>query len=148
MNKFIVLVAAALAFSAPLAAQAMDHEHMDHGSHGMADHGNVAHEEVVSGVKATFKIIPWKERQPGMMETHHVMVEFKDAKTGQPLTQGQVLVKIQAPDKSIQTKELMGMQNHFGADFDLSQKGKYGIMSKFKLKDGKEGSAKFWYPVK
>lgn len=33
-------------------------------------------------------------------------------------------------------------------DFDLSKKGKYGVMCKFQLKDGKTRSAKFWYTVK
>jgi hypothetical protein len=42
----------------------------------------------------------------------------------------------------------MGMQGqHFGADFDLSRKGKYGVMSKFQLKDGKVRQSKFWYTV-
>lgn len=155
MKRLVVLVAAALAFSAPVAAIAMDHSHMDHGDH-MMDKGALAHEEVVDGVKTTFKIISMKEHMKamkmempkGMKETHHLMVEFKDARSGKAITEGEVMVKIQAPDKSTQTKELMGMQGHFGADFDLSKKGKYGVMSKFKVKDGKERSAKFWYTVK
>ena len=40
------------------------------------------------------------------------------------------------------------MQGHFGADFDLSKKGKYGVMCKFQLKDGKVRQSKFWYTVK
>jgi dihydrodipicolinate reductase len=83
-----------------------------------------------------------------MKETHHIMVEFMDAKSGTALTEGEVKVKVQGPDKAEQTKELMGMEGHFGADFDLSKKGKYGVMSMFKLKDGKVRSAKFWYTVK
>jgi dihydrodipicolinate reductase len=83
-----------------------------------------------------------------MKETHHIMVEFKDAKSGKALTEGEVKVKVMRPDKSEQTKELMGMEGHFGADFDLSKKGKYGVMARFKLTDGKMRSAKFWYSVK
>jgi hypothetical protein len=83
-----------------------------------------------------------------MKETHHLMVEFKDAKSGKALSEGDVTIKVQAPDKSEQTKDLMGMEGHFGADFDLSKKGKYGVMSKFQLKDGKVRSSKFWYTVK
>jgi len=30
----------------------------------------------------------------------------------------------------------------------MGKKGKYGVMSKFRLKDGKIRSAKFWYVVK
>jgi hypothetical protein len=149
----LLIVAASFALSAPAAFAAM--EHMEH-------KGGIAHEEVVDGVKATFKVISMAEHMKamkmempkGMKETHHLMVEFKDAKSGKNLTEGEVKVKIQAPDKSEQTRELMGMAGmagmagHFGADFDLSRKGKYGVMARFKLKDGKVRSAKFWYPVK
>ena len=154
MKKMIVLIAAVLALSAPLTVLAMDHDSMkmDHGSH----QGDVAHEEVIDGVKATFKVISMKEHMKAMdmempkemKETHHIMVEFKDVKSGKALTEGEVNVKVQNPDKSDQAKELMGMQGHFGADFELSRKGKYGVMCRFQLKDGKTRQAKFWYTVK
>lgn len=156
MKKLVILVAAALALTAPIASFAMDHGsmNMDHGS--MMKEGNVAHEEVVNGVKATFKVLSMKEHMKamdmempkGMKETHHIMVMFKDAKTGKAITEGDVKVKVQGPDKAEQTKDLMGMQGHFGADFDLSKKGKYGVMCKFKVKDGQVRSSKFWYTVK
>ncbi|TWJ19747.1 hypothetical protein [Geobacter argillaceus] len=160
MKKMTVLIATIFALSAPLASFAMDHmdhEGHDHGSMGHGDHkGNVAHEEVVDGVKATFVIQTMAESMKAMgmempmdvKETHHVHVEFKDTKSGKALTSGEVTVKVQGPDKAEATKELMGMQGHFGADFDLSKKGKYGVMCKFKLADGKVRSAKFWYTVK
>lgn len=157
MKKLAVIIAAAtFALSAPLTVLAADHGHgsmkMDHGKHG----GDVAHEEVVDGVKATFKVMSMKEHMKAMKmempkemkETHHIAVEFKDAKSGKALTEGEVKVKVQGPDKSEQVKDMMGMQGHFGADFDLSKKGKYGVMAKFKLADGKVRSAKFWYEVK
>jgi opacity protein-like surface antigen len=157
MKKIILAVAAIIALSAPVAFAA-DHaghgggHEMGHGGH----QGDVAHEEVVNGVKATFKVMSMKEHMKamdmampkGMKETHHIAVEFKDAKTGKALTEGEVKVKVQNPDKTDQTKDLMGMQGHFGADFDFSKKGKYGVMCKFQLKDGKTRSAKFWYTVK
>lgn len=157
MKKMTVLIAAVLALSAPLAARAMEHDHgsmnMEHSGH-MIDKGKPAHEEVVDGVKATFKVMSMKEHMKdmempkGMKETHHLMVVFKDAKTGKALTEGEVTVKVQGPDKAEQMKELMGMEGHFGADFDLSKSGKYGVMTKFVLKDGKVRTAKFWYTVK
>ena len=145
-----------IAFTMPTLSFAMDHEKM------MAGMGNVAHEEVVEGVKATFKIIGMKERMKemnmempkGTKETHHIMVEFKDVKSGKALAEGEVKIKTQGPDKAEQVKDLpamsgmAGMGAHFGADFVLPKKGKYGIMAKFKLKDGKTRSAKFWYEVK
>lgn len=158
MKKLTVLIAALFALTAPIASFAANHGGHG-GSHdkGHGDHqGDVAHEEVVDGVKSIFKVMSMKEHMKamdmempkGMKETHHIAVEFKDARTGKALTEGEVKVKVQNPDKSDQTKDLMGMQGHFGADFDLSKKGKYGVMSKFLLKDGKSRSAKFWYTVK
>jgi len=158
MKKMTTLIAAVFALSAPLASLAVDHGSMDmgRGEHSMMEMGDVAHQEVVDGVKATFKVMSMKEHMKAMkMEmpkemkgTHHIMVEFKDAKSGKALTEGEVKVKVQNPDKSEQAKDLMGMQGHFGADFDLSKKGKYGVMCKFQLKDGKVRQSKFWYTVK
>jgi hypothetical protein len=155
MKKMTTLIAAVFALAVPMASlAAMDHGSMkmDHG----AQQGKVAHEEVVDGVKVTFIIQSMAEAMKGMKmdmpvdmkETHHIHVEFKDTKTGKALTEGEVKVKVQNPDKSEQAKDLMGMQGHFGADFDLSMKGKYGVMCKFQLKDGKTHQAKFWYTVK
>jgi len=159
MKKTAALIAAlAFAVTAPIAANAAQHEHgsmhMEHGD--MMSKGAAAHDEVVDGVKTTFRVMDMKEHMKimkmempkGMKETHHLMVEFKDAKSGTPLTTGEVKVKVIGPDKSEQVKDLMGMEGHFGADFDLSKKGKYGVLAKFKLKDGKVRSAKFWYTVK
>ena len=161
MKKQAIMIAlTALTLSAP-AAFAMDHEGhdhghmaMDHSGHNMMDKKNIAHQEVVDGVKVAFSITDMKDRMKGMemprgmAETHHIAVEFKDAKSGKALTEGAVKVKVQTPDKKEQTKDLMGMQGHFGADFDLSRPGKYGVMCKFQLKDGKVRNAKFWYAVK
>jgi Ni/Co efflux regulator RcnB len=156
MKKLVLAVAAVLALTAP-AAFAADHSGMDHGSMGHGGHqGNVAHEEVVNGVKATFIIQTMAdamkamgmEMPKGVKETHHLHVEFKDAKSGKALTEGEVKVKVMGPEKMEITKNLTGMQGHFGADFDLSKKGKYGVMCKFQLKDGKVRQTKFWYNVK
>jgi hypothetical protein len=150
----MVLAAATIALSAPMwAVAAMDHGSMeDHG----AMKGGAAHEEVVDGVKATFKVTTMKEAMKemkmelpkGVKETHHISVQFTDPKSGKPLTEGEVKMKLIGPDKAEQTKELVGMHGHFGGDFEMAKKGKYGVMSKFVLKDGKTRSAKFWYTVK
>jgi hypothetical protein len=154
MKRTIVAVAAAMALSAS-AAPAMDHGamNMDHGS-GMMAHGTVIHEEVVDNIKATFSVTDIKESMQGMempkgmKETHHLMAAFTEVKTGKVLAKGEVKAKVQAPDKSEQVKDLMGMEGHFGADFDLSKKGNYGIMAKFKVGDQKVRTLKFWYAVK
>jgi len=97
MKKIIVIIAAALALSAPVAGFAMEGMDMDHGSMDMGhgghmNMGNVAHEEVVDGVKATFRVISMKEHMKGMdmempkgmKETHHIAVEFKLPRQGRP----------------------------------------------------------------
>jgi len=158
MKKLAVIVtAASIALAAPVAILAAEH---DHSGHDMTQHsamkGNVAHEEVVDGLKAVFKVQTMAdamkamgmEMPKGVKETHHLSVTFTDVKTGKAITEGEVKVKVKGPDKSDQTKDLMGMHGHFGGDFDLVKKGKYGVMCKFKVKDGKVRSAKFWYEVK
>jgi hypothetical protein len=132
----------------------------DHSGHGMshADHktGQADHQEVVDGVKVTFTVKTMKEAMKemgmampkGVKETHHLSVLFNDVKTGKAITQGDVKVKLQAPDKTEQTRDLTAMHGHFGADFELAKKGKYGVMCRFKLPDGKIRSSKFWYEVK
>jgi len=158
MKKITIMIAALFALAAPMTSFAA----MDHGEHGAMEmghgehKGNVAHEEVMDGVKATFSVQTMKDAMKGMgmdmpkgmKETHHISVSFIDVKSGKPLTEGEVKIKVQAPDKKDQTKELMGMQGHFGSDFELAKKGKYGVMCKYKLTDGKTGSSKFWYTVK
>jgi hypothetical protein len=129
----------------------MDHDSMPmaHGS-GMMAMGKTAHTEVVDGVKATFRVIDIqkKMKEMGKNETHHIMVMFTDAKSGKQLGEGEVKLKVQGPDKSEQVKDLMGMEGGFGSDFSLSKSGKYGVMAKFKLSDGKVRTVKFWYTVK
>ena len=151
MKKMIAVTAAILALSFPLVASAMDHS-----GHAMESKTTAAHEEVVDGVKATFTVQTMAdamkemgmEMPKGVKETHHISVAFKDAKSGTVLTKGSVAVKVQNPDKSTQNKDLSGMHGHFGADYELSKSGKYGVMCKFQLADGKIRQAKFWYTVK
>ncbi len=147
MKKLVLILAAAsFALAAPLAAFAIDHESMpmEHGSMEHGGHKKAAHEEVADGVKATFEVF----NLTGMKETHHIMVTFTDAKTGKPLSQGEAKIKVMGPDKAEQVKDLMAMGEGFGANFTMSKKGKYGVMCKFKLADGKVRNVKFWYTVK
>jgi hypothetical protein len=118
--------------------------------------GGPAHEEVVDGVKATFTIQTMAdamksmgmEMPTGVKETHHISLTLRDVKSGKALTEGVATVKVQGPDKKDQTRDLMAMHGHFGADFEMTKKGRYGVMSKFKTSDGKVRQARFWYTVK
>ncbi len=154
MKKTAALIAVLMmTMAAPLAVTAAEHDHGSmHEGHGsqMAQMGKVVHQQVVDGVKVTFRIMDMKGMgmPAGIKETHHLMAEFADAGSGKPLTEGEVKVKMVNPDKSEQTKDLMGMEGHFGADIVMAKRGKYGVMCKFKVKDGKVRSSKFWYVVK
>jgi hypothetical protein len=168
MKKTAVIIAStAFALSLPMGVLAAEHDHgsmpmdhgsmpMDHGSMkmehggGMMAMGKLAHQEVVDGVKATFNVIDIKAKmkEVGMQETHHIMVVFTDARSGARLSEGEVKVKVVGPDKKEQVKELMGMEGGFGSDFTMAKPGKYGVMAKFKVKDGKVRSTKFRYTVK
>jgi hypothetical protein len=154
MKKLALTLAAILALSAPAAFAA---DHAGHDMHaGHAEMSGAAHEEVIDGVKATFNVQTMAaamkdmgmEMPKGVKETHHISLALKDVKSGKTLTEGDATIKVQTPDKKEQTKELMGMHGHFGGDFEMAKKGKYGVMCKFKTADGKVRQAKFWYTVK
>lgn len=156
-RKTAIIAALTLAMAAPAAAKATGHDHGSmHAGHGghMVQMGTVVHQEIAGGVKATFSVMDMRthvkgtEMSKGMKDTHHLMVQFVDAQSGKALTSGDVKVKIVGPDKSEQVKDLVGMEGHFGADFAMAKKGRYGIMSKFRLTGGKVESSKFWYQVK
>lgn len=156
--KILILIYAVIFGMATVApVMAAEKDHVGHGmNYGNHTPGSSAHQEVIDGVKATFNIQTMKaamkemgmEMPKGVKETHHVSVSFNDMKTGKAITAGEVRVKVLAPDKSEQAKDMPGMHGHFGADFELAKKGKYGVMCKFKLADGKVRSARFWYEVK
>lgn len=131
----------------------------DHGKHDMGKHaqmGSAAHEEIIDGVKAVFTVQTMKEamkamgmKMPkGVKETHHVSLSLQDMKDNSAITSGEARIKVIGPDKSEQVKELAGMHGHFGADIQMSAKGRYGIISKFKTADAKVRQVKFWYQVK
>jgi len=152
-NKAAVIAALAFALTVPLTSNAAQHGHgsMHAGHGGMMGKGAVAHEEVVDGVKVTFQVITMAEMMKGMempkgmKETHHIMLALQDAKSGKAIAAGAVRVKVQGPDKSEQVKDLLSMQGHFGSDFILDKKGRYGVMAKIKLANGKVLTSKFWY---
>ena len=148
MRILILTVAMALVLASPVLAVAA----MDHANHG----GKVAHEAVVDGVKATFSITSIAEGlrakgvavPKGMKETHHLAVAFMDVAGKQPLPKGLVAIRVQGPGSNDEPRELVAMDGHFGIDLDLSRPGRYGIMCRFVLEDGKKRQAMFRYEVK
>ncbi len=153
MKKLLAAITAILTLSAPAAFAA---DHSGHGMHSGQSVSAPAHEELIDGIKATFKVETMAdamkamgmEMPKGVKETHHISLNLKDVKSGKAITEGEAKLKVQGPDKGEQTKDLMGMHGHFGGDFVMAKKGKYGVMCKFKTPDGKVRQAKFWYTVK
>lgn len=78
--------------------------------------------------------------------THYIMMDITD-KAGKKIKKAKVKVKIIDPDKKSQEKMLMSMMGHFGTEFDMKQKGKYQIMTLFKV-GGKKHKGGFLYEKK
>jgi hypothetical protein len=154
MRKFTVLMAAFFVCVLPLVVSAAMHEHGEHGKmEGMKmEKGMVMlGDQTVEGVKAMAHLNDVKEAMAkmGMKETHHFMVMFMDTKTGKPITEGTVAVKIESPaGKEGDPVKLMGMEGHFGADIVLSEKGDYEFKVGTKLPDGQKRQYEFKYSIK
>lgn len=158
MEKIIVMITVAVTLTAPfnLLAAEQKGRAVEHRMNRSPQQGNVIHEEIVDGVKATIKMIGMKEYlktmdmlpQKEMKETHHITVQLKDGKTARFLTAGEMKVKMKYPDKTERTINLKAMQGHFGGDLELSQKGNYGFICRFLLNEGKVHTFRFSYLVK
>lgn len=155
MKRIVLALTAVLALAIPNAFAA---QHNGHGGHtsGMTHSGAATHEEVADGVKATFSVQTMQDAMAamgmqmpaGVKETHHISLKLVNAKSGKEITSGEARLKVIAPDKSEQVKNMLAMHGHFGADVAMTAKGKYGVMSKFKTPDGKVRSVQFWYQLK
>ncbi len=155
MKKIVLTTAAVLALAVPNIFAAQHSGHSGHTS-GMTHSGAAAHEEVTDGVKATFTVQTMKDALAAMgmqmpanvKDTHHISLKLVNAKSGKEITSGEARLKVIAPDKSEQVKDMLAMHGHFGADVAMTAKGKYGVLSKFKTPDGKVRSVQFWYQLK
>lgn len=65
------------------------------------------------------------------------MAMFTDANNGKALDKGQVTLKLQAPDKTKPVVNMKEMNNRFVANVSMPAAGKYEIVCKFKLQDGR-----------
>jgi len=89
----------------------------------------------------------------GMNSTHHLMLMFTDEKTGKPVTEGKVAVKVKREggeeSKPVMLLAMkMGMGAGFGGDISLPEKGEYEIKVGTRLADGKKRQFKFEIEVK
>ena len=78
--------------------------------------------KIEKGIKATLKVTPSKNMVDLILE---------DAKTGKPITEADIIAKIQLPDDSHVEKKLIGMKMgdvfSFMSVLDMSRKGTYNL---------------------
>jgi len=134
--------------------EGMDHDKMEGMDHsGMMMEGGMIMlgDQTQDGVKAMvhLKDVQAAMAKMGMKQTHHFMVMFMNTKSGKPVTEGTVAVKIKGPAGTVsEPVKLMGMQGHFGADIVLPEKGKYEFTIGTKLPDGQKRQYEFSYEMK
>lgn len=137
----VLIVGGALLATPVLAAEHDMSMDMNHGSMQQMQGGMIMlGQQEVDGVKAMFHLMPIDPEvlPSGHKATHHLMVMFNDAKTGESLDSGTVAVKITDPGQ-VEAKpvKLMGMQGHFGVDVNLDRPGLWHFRIATKLADGK-----------
>lgn len=168
MKKKIAAVIGLLFLTMPgstYAAMEHDHSTHDHGSQSMEHQpemkmpkGMEMHSMDIDGHKINFHIMNKKafrnymdnmghkthKMEEGM--THYVMLDITD-KDGKKIKKAKVKFKIIDPAGKAQEKPGFGMMGNFGAEFDMSPKGKYQVMTLFKI-DGKKHKGGYWYEKK
>ncbi len=154
MKNLFMTIVLAVVLTIPSAALAM--KEMDHGSmandgamNGMEMGGAMImlQDQEVDGVMASAHLMDVKEKmaEHGMSMTHHIMVGFMDS-SREEIKQGQVAIKIKAPDGEVsKATKMMGMSGQFGVDITLDQKGLYQFMIGTKLADGMKRTFNFQY---
>lgn len=131
---------------APMMANAQQ-EGMQEGM-AMGDGMIMLGEETVYDVKAMVHLqdVRATMTKMGRNETHHLMVMFADAQTGEPINAGTVAVKVKGPSgEETAPLRMIGMQGHFGTDLALQEKGKYNFTIGTKLNDDKKRQFHFTY---
>ena len=148
MKKLIVLMTALL-LSAPLVAIVPAWAEHDMSSIDVVSSKSITLESVEQdGVMAVPHLADVREAMAknGMKETHHLMVMFTDIKTGKPLTDGAVAIKVTDPaGVKSEPKKMMLMGDGFGADISLAAPGKYIFEVGTKLVDAQKRGFTFTY---
>ena len=124
---------------------------MDHGDHGESmDHsgmgGTFKHTATEGGIEAEFQVMSLASMNMTSDEgdTHHIMVNLKEAGSGTPIKAAVGKIKVIAPDKQEQVSPLKNYSGILAANFTFDQQGKYGVICLLKNNDKKQ-VFKFWY---
>ena len=78
--------------------------------------------------------------------THHIMVFFTKADSGEPITEGKVALKIKGEDTVSKPMLMMQMGEGFGTDLRI-EKGHYELEVGTKMQDGEKRQFEFHYMV-
>ena len=136
------------------AAMAASSSHGEKATHGQndttMDHqgmtGQFKHDMTVEGVKAEFQVMSlesMKMKDPDGA-THHVMVKFINADSGEQLKEATGKIKVIAPSKKEVVVDLTDYSGTFASNVTFDEPGKYGVICLVKI-DGKKPLYKFWY---
>ena len=124
---------------------------MDHAAHGKSmDHsgmgGTFKHTATEGGINAEFEVMSLASMNMTSDEgdTHHIMVNLKEADGGAPIKQAIGKIKVIAPDKTEQISPLKNYSGILAANFTFKGPGKYGVICLLQNNDKKQ-VFKFWY---
>ncbi len=124
---------------------------MDHAAHGKEmDHskmgGTFKYAATQGGIDAEFQVMSLASMnmKSDNGDTHHIMVNLKEADGGAPIKEAIGKIKVIAPDESEQISPLKNYNGILAANFTFKEPGKYGVICLLKNKDKKE-VFKFWY---
>ena len=156
---FMTLPLAALAASHEMNHESMKHEGMKHDD--MTDHSKMDHDGMnmagdmimlsmveADGIQASahMKDIGKVMSQMGMDKTHHFMVKFVNAATGEAVESGSVALRvIDANGSKSEPVRLMPMAGQFGADITIGEGMMHTLEVGTKLPDGKKRQFEFMF---
>jgi hypothetical protein len=121
-----------------------DHEDMAMDHPEMA--GAFKHDMTMEGVKAEFQIMSLESMNMKDPDgaTHHVMVKFVNADSGEQLKKAVGKIKVISPSKKEIVADLKDYSGTYAANVTFEEAGKYGVICLVKI-DGKKPLYKFWY---
>ena len=157
MKKQLFLISLSMIIFAAVPVMGMQ----DHGSHGSGgghnmqsdkkmDHGGMGgtfkHTATEGGIEAAFQVMSLASMNMTSDEgdTHHIMVNLKEAASGAPIKNAIGKIKVIAPDKTEQISPLKNYSGILAANFTFDKPGKYGVICLLKESDKKQ-VFKFWY---
>jgi hypothetical protein len=157
-----ILIVALFIFALPVAATAAEMQGQvgtesmvqksEHGEHAEMMRGMfMLGEQTVDGVKAMAHLQDVKVAmvRMGRKETHHFMVAFAGTATGEQITSGAVVLRINTPSgQEGEAVRLMAMEGYFGADITLAEKGAHTFTLDTKVGGPKRRQFEFKHEIK